>query len=70
MNPQRGNLLSKIQSATFNSKIGIYPSIGAEPFFLKTKKEEFIWALIIKIDTALQFDIPVPELTPLPMDCR
>jgi hypothetical protein len=70
MNPQRGNLLNKIQGVSFNPKIGIYPSIGAEPFFLKTKKEEFVWALIVKIETALQFDIPVSELSALPMDCR
>ena len=62
--------MSKIKSVIFNPKIGIYPSIGAEPFFLKTKKEEFVWALIVKIDTALQFDIPVSELSTLPMDCR
>ena len=70
MNPQKGNLLNKIRGAIFDSRIGIFPSIGVEPFFLRTKREEFVWALIIKIDTALQFDIPVAELTILPMDCR
>ncbi len=70
MNPQKGNLLNKIQGTAFDSRIGIFPSISAEPFFLKTKADEFVWALIVKIDTALRFEIPVAELTKLPMDCR
>lgn len=70
INPNKGNLLNRISGVSFDARLGIYPSIGAEPFFLKSKAEEFVWALVIKIDTAIRFDIPVAELTTLPMDCR
>jgi hypothetical protein len=53
-----------------DQRIGIFPSISAEPFFLKSKTGEFVWALVVKIDTSLVFEVPVSELTTLPMDCQ
>ena len=69
-NKSIGNLLHRLPDLRIDPRIGIFPSISAEPFFLKSKAEEFVWALVVKVDTSLFFEVPVSDLTSLPMDCR
>jgi hypothetical protein len=69
VNLSKGNFLVNI-TGTPDGRVGVYPKIVLDSFFTSFAKDEYIFGLVVDVDTQVRLGIPVSELIRQGMDCR